>query len=332
MVEAPIAATDGCSAAGGRADVPDVSLLEFIDLGLQAALDVAQLVDARGFRRFWFAQHIDTDFFLNPVILSTVVAGLTERVRVGTAGVLLRYFSPREVAADAMTLDGLFPGRVDLGLAAGFAGAAVAEVLADGRIGYQSDAYFDDKVRGVRAALERCMAAQGTPSGETSPTDGPQPWLLGSGGKRACFAGENGLCYCLSLFHNSRSAPDPEIVDRYRESFVASPFVRAPQCSVLLSLLCADTQAEADTLAQGVDKSYPFVAVGANSVGQVLCDVADRYRVDEVVIREVSPNLDARKRSLALIAESLARARSGSAATKPPSSTALRPEGGQQEG
>src|SRR5215475_14436064 len=51
-----------------------------------------------------------------PEILAAHVAGATQRIRVGTGGVLLPYYSALKVAEQFRMLEALFPGRIDLGL------------------------------------------------------------------------------------------------------------------------------------------------------------------------------------------------------------------------
>src|SRR5262249_10146774 len=57
--------------------------------------EVASLADRLGYSRYWMAEHhSSTVAHASPEILIPLVAGMTDRIRVGTAGVLLPYRSP----------------------------------------------------------------------------------------------------------------------------------------------------------------------------------------------------------------------------------------------
>src|SRR4051794_41366872 len=52
----------------------------------------------------------------SPEVLIGPIASATERIRVGSGGVMLPHYSPLKVAESFSMLAGLFPGRIDLGL------------------------------------------------------------------------------------------------------------------------------------------------------------------------------------------------------------------------
>ena len=63
--------------------------------------DVACLADGLGYTRYWLAEHHTSAVaHASPEILIPLVAGMTDRIRVGAAGVLLPYRSPLKVASD----------------------------------------------------------------------------------------------------------------------------------------------------------------------------------------------------------------------------------------
>ncbi|WP_143959462.1 LLM class flavin-dependent oxidoreductase [Litoribacter populi] len=73
-----------------------------------------------GFSRYWMAEHYN-DFcsWTNPEVLLTILAGTTDKIKLGAAGILIYYHSPFRVASTFKMLSSLFPGRIDLGLARG---------------------------------------------------------------------------------------------------------------------------------------------------------------------------------------------------------------------
>lgn len=77
--------------------------------------------EALGFDEIWVAEHHFNPDSVSPSILAllTYLAGITQRVRLGSAAVLLAFRDPIQVAEDVATLDILSGGRFDFGVAKG---------------------------------------------------------------------------------------------------------------------------------------------------------------------------------------------------------------------
>src|SRR5436190_17667761 len=89
---------------------------------LRNTIDLAQLADALGYTRYWVAEHHGGAMLAgpSPEVLIGPIASATERIRVGSGGVMLPHYSPFKVAESFSLLAGLFPGRIDLGLGRAF--------------------------------------------------------------------------------------------------------------------------------------------------------------------------------------------------------------------
>ena len=88
---------------------------------LRNSLDLARLADRLGFYRYWVAEHHATPMLAcaSPEVLIGPIAEATERMRVGSGGVMLPHYSPLKVAESFSMLAGMHPGRIDLGLGQG---------------------------------------------------------------------------------------------------------------------------------------------------------------------------------------------------------------------
>jgi len=86
------------------------------------AIDLAQTAEALGFRNIWLAEHhFSTYGYLSrPAQLATYIAAKTERLRVGTAVIVVPLHHPLVIAEEIATLDQLAGGRVDIGLGRGY--------------------------------------------------------------------------------------------------------------------------------------------------------------------------------------------------------------------
>src|SRR4051812_14635123 len=85
---------------------------------LHNTIDLAQLADELGYQRYWVAEHHGGAMLAgpSPEALIGPIASATERIRVGSGGVMLPHYSPLKVAETFSLLAGLYPGRIDLGL------------------------------------------------------------------------------------------------------------------------------------------------------------------------------------------------------------------------
>ena len=104
-----------------RLSVLDQSPVARASTGAQAlanTLDLARLADELGYHRYWLAEHHGGPMLRarRPEALIAPVAAATERLRVGSGGVMLPHYSPFKVAETFSMLAGLFPGRIDLGV------------------------------------------------------------------------------------------------------------------------------------------------------------------------------------------------------------------------
>src|SRR5246127_5222887 len=85
---------------------------------LRNTLDLAQLADRLGSHRYWLAEHHGGPMLAGPSPEALVgpIAAATERIRVGSGGVMLPHYSPFKVADTFTRLAGLFGDRIALAL------------------------------------------------------------------------------------------------------------------------------------------------------------------------------------------------------------------------
>ena len=85
---------------------------------LAASRSLARAADELGYRRYWVAEHHNMPAVAatNPPVLIAMLAAATERIRVGSGGVMLPNHAPLVVAEQFALLEAAFPGRIDLGI------------------------------------------------------------------------------------------------------------------------------------------------------------------------------------------------------------------------
>ncbi|WP_164703326.1 MsnO8 family LLM class oxidoreductase, partial [Modestobacter sp. KNN46-3] len=103
-----------------------LSVLELATVGsgqttadaLAHTVAVAQAADRLGYRRLWVAEHHNMPAVAstNPPVLIAHLAAVTDRIAVGSGGVMLPNHAPLVVAEQFALLEALHPGRIDLGI------------------------------------------------------------------------------------------------------------------------------------------------------------------------------------------------------------------------
>ncbi len=312
---------------------------------LRNTLDLAALADRLGYHRYWLAEHHGAPMLAgpSPEALIGPIAAATTRIRVGSGGVMLPYYSPLKVAETFSVLAGLFPGRIDLGLgrAPGTDPMTAFALQRDRRAAAPDDfpqqlvellGYLDDR---LPPDFPFARLAKTLPGGP----ERPEPWLLGSSPQSALWAAELGLPYAFADFINPKGA---EITSLYRKRFAELEHAGArPRTAVAVWVICADSDGQARRLAASgrmtftllrrgeliavppPEEALEFLAaddragagprserraiLGApSSVRAEIEEVVARYGAEEAIIVTITYDHQARRRSYELLAEAFA--------------------------
>ena len=218
---------------------------------------LAKACDRLGYRRYWLAEHHNSNSFAGscPEILIGRVAQETQRMRVGSGGVMLPHYSPLKVAEQFRMLDVLSPGRIDLGLGrAPGSDQLTARALQAGPQAWPIDA-FPSQVHLLRQFLED--SAGRVPLPDDHPyrgihamprgnTPGPELWMLGSGIHGAVYAAELGLPFCHAYFISADGSI--EAVEEYRSRFKPSAACPRPLVALGVAALAGETEEDAQRL------------------------------------------------------------------------------------
>ena len=85
---------------------------------LRNIVSLAKLGDELGYSRVWYAEHhgMPSIASSSPEVLIATAAANTSRIHVGSGGVMLPNHVPLRVVETYRTLNGLYPGGIDLGI------------------------------------------------------------------------------------------------------------------------------------------------------------------------------------------------------------------------
>ncbi|MGI8536360.1 MAG: LLM class flavin-dependent oxidoreductase [Mycobacteriales bacterium] len=210
---------------------------------------LAQEVQQLGYSRFWVGEHHGMPGVASsaPAVLLAAIAAATDRIRVGSGGVMLSNHAPMVVAEQFGTLEALFPGRVDLGVGrAPGTDPATESALRRGL----SEEDFAQELLALRSFFDGDWA-RGHPWARLHavPALGniPALWLLGSSSYSAQVAGQLGLPFAFA--HHFSPAGTLAALELYRSTFHASEVLDAPYAMVCVSVVLADTDEQARALA-----------------------------------------------------------------------------------
>ncbi|MFP7493924.1 LLM class flavin-dependent oxidoreductase [Terribacillus saccharophilus] len=233
---------------------------------LQESIELAQHAEKLGYERYWFAEHHNTNGLVSvaPEIMATRIASATERIKVGTGGVLLPQYSPLKVAETFHTMAGLFPGRVDLGVGRSPGGTELTRsALADGAESGMGE--FPRKLSELQGFLYNTLPREHRyRSVKASPrVKEPAPlWVLGLSEGSAKRAGELGIGY---VFGHFISPAKPKAMPIYKEAFRPSVTRDTPYGIVCIFVVCAETEEKAEALAKSQDHWLLSVGKGRDT-------------------------------------------------------------------
>lgn len=233
-------------------DLSPVSSGSTPSAALQSTLALARHAEALGFARFWVAEHHNNPGIASssPAVLMAAIAAVTTSIRVGSGGVMLPNHPALVVAEQFGTLQGLYPGRIDLGIGrAPGTDPATARALrrtAEGLDGEDFPQQLGDLVGFLQGELPQGHPLQGI---RAVPRNGEPPamWLLGSSGYSAQVAGLLGLPFGFAHHFSARNTIPA--LDLYRRSFQPSAVLDRPHALVAVRVLIADTDEDAQWLA-----------------------------------------------------------------------------------
>lgn len=208
---------------------------------------LAQRADELGLMRFWVAEHhnMATVASTTPSVLIAHLAAMTNRIRVGSGGVMLPNHAPLAIAEQFALLEALHPDRIDLGIGRA-PGTDPMTASAFGRHPHESVEKFPGDLLDLMGMLGDRRRQDGlwtrlraTPAAVSSPVIA----LLGSSGYSAQLAGMLGLPFAYA--HHFDTGATDIASQLYLDHFEPSPVLDAPYLIVGVGALAAETEQEA---------------------------------------------------------------------------------------
>lgn len=245
----------------------DFSVLDLVNVrqgqdvsgALADAAQTAQAAEQAGYKRYWVAEHHTSPGIAGGAtsVVISHIGHATSTIRVGAGGIMLPNHNPFVIAEQFGTLDALFPGRVDLGLgrapgAGGVLGQALRKDLG------RAAEYFPQDVVELRALLtgdlELPIAA--TPGLGAK----VEMWMLGSSLFGAQLAARLGMPYAFASHFAPRHLD--AALETYRSQFRPSEYLDKPHVMAAMTVIAAETDHEAQTLASSHEQAFVSLRSG----------------------------------------------------------------------
>ena len=226
---------------------------------LHNSLDLARHAEQWGYGRYWVAEHHNMAGIASAAtsVVIGYLAGGTQKIRVGSGGIMLPNHSPLTIAEQFGTLEALYPGRIDLGL--GRAPGTDGYTLRALRRSAESAENFPHDVVELQALLGEPQLDQRL---HAVPGEGAKVplWILGSSLFGAQLAAMLGLPYAFA----SHFAPDAldSAIEVYRTRFKPSEQLEKPYVMVGCNVIAADTDAEAQRLFTSTQQAFTRMVRG----------------------------------------------------------------------
>ena len=307
---------------------------------ISQTIELAQHCDELGYHRYWLAEHHNSKTLAScaPEILIARVARETERIRVGSGGVMLSHYSPYKIAENFKLLEAMYPGRIDLGVgrAPGSDGITAAALAYGNKLGIE---YYPTKIKDLLAWISEekpYSDAFGDLQVSPSTLTTPELWVLASSRDSAMYAAHFGLP--LSFAHFISPTDAAEIMQSYRDAF-APGLLKKPKLALGVFAIITNDDEKADLMRKAREiqrinrekgirkpaptldqaKNYPFTTIeleGLNNkrsrqiigspedVRKQIDALVKQTFADEVIVLTITSDFNDRLKSYELLSKS----------------------------
>ncbi len=267
----------------------------------------AMKAEESNFTRFWLGEHYSKNLWCNPEPLLPVILGMTEDIKVGAAGILLKLHSSYRVALNFKLLNSFFPNRVDLGLAKGTIIPTVTDHLYDAESIKPTP--VDQKIQNIFSYY----------SDETSfeekevfipPIKYPVPnvWILSISYRTLDLCIQHQCGYSRSLFHSSSNLDfSKDEILKFKESYFKK-HGEEPKINIAFSGLIGSSMEDAKKRFSKSAYTNSSVVV-PNIIGcknyfqDKLMSMYEDYGVDEFVFLDLSPTFENKMKNVEILGE-----------------------------
>lgn len=304
---------------------------------LLETIKTVKLAEQLGYSRFWVSEHHNSTFIAGtaPEVLMVKLADETQRIRIGSGGIMLPNHSAFKVAENFRILEALFPGRIDLGMGRAPGSDRITASILNPSNTFSEESYLKQLEHLQHFFNDTAGTQHGPMIAAPQAQTVPQQWILSSSGGSSLIAARNGMGLAVAKFINGSASP--EIVETYRQNFLPSEHLPEPQPLLSIGVLCGETEAEASDMRKFIDfvhlqfekgnfsgfgdydsiRKYQFsnleldrlaynkgrvVSGTPDAIKSQLTQLARDFDTDEIMVTVMSDKPEARRKSFELLA------------------------------
>jgi luciferase family oxidoreductase group 1 len=247
---------------------------------VEATVAVARHVESLGYQRIWMAEHHNMEHIASSAtsVLIGHVAGKTQRIRVGSGGIMLPNHAPLVIAEQFGTLETLYPGRIDLGLGR----APGTDQLTASALRRNNLATANNFPEDIQALQTYFSSDNKSAKVRAFPGEGLDIpiWILGSSTDSAYLAAQKGLPYAFAA--HFAPAQFRTAIDIYRRHFRPSDQLQQPYVMACANVIAADTDEEAEFLATSLYQMFLGLILNQRRPLQPPAPLPATYQIPEV--------------------------------------------------
>ena len=235
-------------------DLAPVKQNKTIHDSFHESLTLAKYTEKLGYKRFWLAEHHNMPSIASSAtsVLICFIANGTEKIRVGSGGVMLPNHSSLVIAEQFGTLESLFPGRIDLGVGR----APGTDGLTAKALGRNPMIINEQFPRQIQELQQYFSVENATSLVRAIPGEGCDIpiYILGSSTDSAWLAAEMGLPYAFA----GHFAPDMMVhaFQIYRENYKPSEKFPESYAIACVNGIAAETDEEAKKLSTTLYQAF----------------------------------------------------------------------------
>jgi luciferase family oxidoreductase group 1 len=219
-------------------------------------VELAKYLDELGYTRYWLSEHHSTDALAGsaPEILASYLLGQTQKIKIGTGGVMLPHYSAFKVAEMFQVMSALAPERVDLGVGRAPGGHHLSNFALKGEsISKPNIDRFPEQIDAILSFFKNEVPENSQLKGLlTTPvtTTSADFWVLGTSASSALLATEKGLPYVFAQFINYQPGEMARNIKLYRDNFKPSALLSEPKVIITIKTILAETNEQAHYIAK----------------------------------------------------------------------------------
>jgi len=266
---------------------------------INSLLDEIGHYEKSGYKRLWLTEHYSPEFaWFNPEMLLPLLAGHTETIHIGLAGILLNYHFPLRVYQNFKLLGSLFPDRIDLGLASAKVPHDINKALTgnDKQPGWE---VWPEKIEEFFNWKNNSFPEENTLKDLPVPPHGtgvPNIWFLGASQSSIPDAVKYKSNFSVSLIHTHDAAEkNIDTLRVFKEKYFEAHKKEA-ECSLVVSCKCNPNHSEKST-------GHMDLEGGTNYIVDQLYRMAEKFNTNEIVIYDKTLDRSERFDNLMRLAE-----------------------------